>query len=173
LNISVNVSAYQLRDPDLARSVQRILVETGTDPADVTLELTESVFIRDSDGVLSVLNALKELGVMIALDDFGTGYSSLSYLKRFPVDIVKIDRAFIADICIEPTSRLIVSAIVELAHSMSMKVVAEGVESVQQREVIQSLDCDAYQGYLFARPSPLADLEIMLGRSNQDVEILA
>jgi diguanylate cyclase (GGDEF)-like protein len=171
LKISVNVSAYQLRDPDFARSVQRILVETGTDPEDVTLELTESVFIRESDGVLSVLNALKALGVMIALDDFGTGYSSLSYLKRFPVDVVKIDRAFIADICVEPTSRLIVSAIVELAHSLSMKVVAEGVESVQQREVIQSLDCDAYQGYLFARPSPLADLEIMLGRSYQPDQV--
>jgi EAL domain-containing protein (putative c-di-GMP-specific phosphodiesterase class I) len=164
LKVSVNVSAYELRDPDYARNVQRILAETDTEPKDLTLELTESVFIRDSDGVLAVLNRLKSLGVIIALDDFGTGYSSLSYLKRFPVDIVKIDRVFIADICIEPTSRLIVSAIVELAHSLQMHVVAEGVESVQQRAEIQQLDCDAYQGYLFARPMPQAELQTRLER---------
>jgi EAL domain-containing protein (putative c-di-GMP-specific phosphodiesterase class I) len=101
---------------------------------------------------------------MIALDDFGTGYSSLSYLKRFPVDIVKIDRTFIADICTEPTSRLIVSAIVELAHSLQMVVVAEGVETELQRAEVASLDCDAYQGFHFARPTSRSDLSNWLAR---------
>ncbi len=97
----------------------------------MTLEVTESVFIQDSDRALIVLNDLRRLGVKLALDDFGTGYSSLSYLKQFPVNIVKIDRAFIADLGSEPTSRLIVSAIVRLAHSLQMTVVAEGIESDQ------------------------------------------
>ena len=98
----------------------------------MTLEVTESVFIQDSDRALVVLNELRRLGVKLALDDFGTGYSSLSYLKQFPVNIVKIDRAFIADLGREPTSRLIVSAIVRLAHSLQMTVVAEGIESANQ-----------------------------------------
>jgi diguanylate cyclase (GGDEF)-like protein len=133
LHMAVNVSPYQLTEPDFAGTVGAVLAATHTDPRHLTLELTESVFIQDSEGVLAVLNDLKGLGVTIALDDFGTGYSSLSYLKRFPVDIVKIDRTFISDICTEPTSRLIVSAIVELAHSLHMSVIAEGVESLEQR----------------------------------------
>jgi diguanylate cyclase (GGDEF)-like protein len=161
---AVNVSAHQLSAPDFVETVAAVLTDTDTQPHRLTLELTESVFIRESESVLVALNALKDLGVMIALDDFGTGYSSLSYLKRFPVDIVKIDRTFIADICTEPTSRLIVSAIVELAHSLQMLVVAEGVESELQRAEVASLDCDAYQGFHFARPTSRSDLSDWLTR---------
>jgi diguanylate cyclase (GGDEF)-like protein len=167
LHMAVNVSPYQLREPDFAGMVGAVLAETNTDPRHLTLELTESVFIQDSEGVLAVLNDLKCLGVMIALDDFGTGYSSLSYLKRFPVDVVKIDRTFISDVCTEPTSRLIVSAIVELAHSLQMSVVAEGVETVEQRNEVSELGCDAYQGYHFAQPMPLINLSILLEAADQ------
>jgi diguanylate cyclase (GGDEF)-like protein len=158
VDIAVNVSAYQLREPDFADTVRAVLVDTQTDPRWLTLELTEGVLIRDSEGALAILHALKQLDVMIALDDFGTGYSSLSYLKHFPVDVVKIDRVFVADLETEPTSRLIVSAIIELAHSLDMQVVAEGVESAEQRDLLASLGCDAYQGYHFARPLSVLDL---------------
>jgi diguanylate cyclase (GGDEF)-like protein len=162
LEISVNISAPQLMAPDFAATVAEVLTETRTDPKLVTLEMTESVFIQDSDRALIVLNDLKRLGVKLALDDFGTGYSSLSYLKQFPVNIVKIDRAFIADLGTEPTSRLIVSAIVRLAHSLEMTVVAEGIESARQYDEVVALDCDCYQGYFFARPAPAEVLDSLM-----------
>ncbi|HWW54609.1 MAG TPA: EAL domain-containing protein, partial [Acidimicrobiales bacterium] len=146
LEICVNISSPQLMAPDFAATVAAVLSATGTDPKLLTLEITESVFIQDSDRALIVLNDLRRLGVKLALDDFGTGYSSLSYLKQFPVNIVKIDRAFIADLGREPTSRLIVSAIVRLAHSLHMTVVAEGIESESQFDEVVALDCDSYQG---------------------------
>jgi len=162
LEISVNISAPQLMAPDFAATVAEVLTETRTDPKLVTLEMTESVFIQDSDRALIVLNDLKRLGVKLALDDFGTGYSSLSYLKQFPVNVVKIDRAFIADLGTEPTSRLIVSAIVRLAHSLEMTVVAEGIESAHQYDEVVALDCDSYQGYFFARPAPAEALDTLM-----------
>jgi diguanylate cyclase (GGDEF)-like protein len=165
LTVAVNVSAYQLREPDFADTVRAVLVETATDADRLTLELTEGVFIHESEGVLRVLDAVKAGGVKIALDDFGTGYSSLSYLKRFPVDIVKIDRTFITDICVEPTSRLIASAIIELAHHLQIAVVAEGVETPEQLAQINELGCDAYQGYHFAGPVPLPELRKLLAYS--------
>jgi diguanylate cyclase (GGDEF)-like protein len=172
LDIAVNVSAHQLREPDFAGSVAAVLAETHTDPRRLTLELTEGVLIRDSEAALDVLRALKQLDVMIALDDFGTGYSSLSYLKHFPVDIVKIDRVFFADLATEPTSRLIVSAIIELAHSLDMQVIAEGVESAEQHDLLTSLGCDAYQGYHFARPMSLTDLRTRLGTASPGARTL-
>ncbi|MGD0378887.1 MAG: EAL domain-containing protein [Acidimicrobiales bacterium] len=162
LEICVNISASQLMAPDFVAVVGEVLAETRTDPKRVTLEVTESVFIQDSDRALVVLNQLKRLGVKLALDDFGTGYSSLSYLKQFPVNIVKIDRAFIADLGREPTSRLIVSAIVRLAHSLQMTVVAEGIESANQYDEVVALDCDSYQGYFFARPASAVALDSLM-----------
>ena len=114
--------------------------------------MTESVFLQDSERALVALNQLKQLGVMLALDDFGTGYSSLSYLKQFPVDVVKIDRVFISDLDRNPDSRIIVNAVVALAHGLCMTVVAEGVESVEQYKEVAALDCDSCQGFYFARP---------------------
>ncbi len=162
LEICVNISSSQLMAPDFAATVADVLTETGTDPGVVTLEVTESVFIQDSDRALIVLNDLRRLGVKLALDDFGTGYSSLSYLKQFPVNIVKIDRAFIADLGREPTSRLIVSAIVRLAHSLHMTVVAEGIESEAQFDEVVALECDSYQGYLFAAPTSAHVLDSLM-----------
>jgi diguanylate cyclase (GGDEF)-like protein len=162
LEICVNISSAQLMAPDFAATVAAVLTETRTEANAVTLEITESVFIQDSDRALVVLNDLKRLGVKLALDDFGTGYSSLSYLKQFPVNIVKIDQAFIADLGREPTSRLIVSAIVRLAHSLQMTVVAEGIESASQFDEVVALDCDSYQGYFFARPASADALDSMM-----------
>jgi diguanylate cyclase (GGDEF)-like protein len=162
LEICVNISSSQLMAADFACTVADVLAETRTDPKVVTLEMTESVFIQDSDRALVVLNDLRRLGVKLALDDFGTGYSSLSYLKQFPVNIVKIDRAFIADLGREPTSRLIVSAIVRLAHSLQMTVVAEGIESIDQYDEVVALDCDSYQGYFFARPASADSLDSLM-----------
>jgi diguanylate cyclase (GGDEF)-like protein len=162
LDISVNVSAHQLMAPDFAASVAAVLEQTNTDPGVVTLEVTESVFLRDSDRALVALNDLKEIGVMLALDDFGTGYSSLSYLKRFPVDVVKIDRVFISDLDHNPDSRLIVNAVVSLAHGLCMSVVAEGVESVEQYKEVAALDCDSCQGFYFARPTSAHTLDTLL-----------
>jgi len=158
----VNISSSQLMAPEFASTVADVLTKTRTDPSAVTLEVTESVFIQDSDRALTVLNDLRRLGVKLALDDFGTGYSSLSYLKQFPVNIVKIDRAFIADLGREPTSRLIVSAIVRLAHSLHMSVVAEGIESEAQFTEVVALDCDGYQGYFFARPASADVLDSLI-----------
>jgi diguanylate cyclase (GGDEF)-like protein len=152
LTMSVNVSAHQLMAPDYVATVADVLARAGTDPKHVTLEVTESVFVQDSERALVVLNELKDLGVRLALDDFGTGYSSLTYLKRFPIDIVKIDQGFIADLVQDRASHAIVVAVIDLAHMLDMTVVAEGVETTEQHGELAVLGCDSCQGYLFARP---------------------
>ena len=157
--VSVNVSAHQLMSLDYTASVAAVLAETESDPELVTLEVTESVFLHDSDRALVVLGDLKQLGVNLALDDFGTGFSSLTYLRRFPIDIVKIDQSFVADLEQDPASHAIVSAIVELAHNLGMKVVAEGVESAEQHRRLAALNCDSCQGYYFARPMSADDFD--------------
>ena len=128
----------------------------------MTLELTESVFIHDPERALIVMGDLKDLGVMLALDDFGTGYSSLNYLKRFPVDIVKIDRSFVADLGRDPANDTVVAAIIQLAHGLGMTVVAEGVETADQHHQLDSLGCDSCQGFYFARPVPSTELDMLL-----------
>ncbi len=162
LGMSVNVSAYQLMSPDFIATVEDVLVRSNTDPGLLTLEVTESVFVQDSERALVVLNDLKRLGVLLALDDFGTGYSSLSYLKRFPVDIVKIDQGFVADLGRDQASHAIVSAVVVLAHALGLTVVAEGVETLRQYDEVAELGCDACQGYYFARPMPAEDLDALM-----------
>ncbi|MEA2616985.1 MAG: hypothetical protein QOE72_2768, partial [Chloroflexota bacterium] len=148
---------------DFTATVEDVLLTTDTAPELVTLELTESVFVRDSQRALLVLNDLKHLGVMLALDDFGTGYSSLSYLNRFPVDIVKIDRGFIANLGHDRSSHAIVSAVVALAHALSLTVAAEGVETVRQHDDVAALGCDASQGDYFARPMPAEAFDDLMG----------
>jgi len=165
LEIAVNVSARQLMAPDYAASVAAVLTETHTEPTLVTLEITESVLIQDSKRALVVLADLKRLGVMLALDDFGTGYSSLSYLQKLPIDIVKIDRSFVIDLDRQPTTRLIVGAIVGLAHGLRLKVVAEGVESASQYAEVEALSCDSCQGFYFARPATADKLELLLAEA--------
>lgn len=152
LAVSVNISAYQLMSAGFVETVASVLDATETDPTYVTLEVTESIFVRDSERALVVLTALKHLGVKLALDDFGTGYSSLSYLNRYPVDYIKVDREFIATLGPDPPSHHIVKALIQLAHGLGITVVSEGVETEEQREQLSRLGCDYCQGFYFARP---------------------
>lgn len=152
LDLAVNVSARQLMGAHLPDTVADILERTHTEPSCLTLELTESIFIHDAARALSVLMDLKSLGIVLALDDFGTGYSSLSYLRDFPVDILKIDRKFVAPSASDVAAAAIISAVTGLAHDLGLTVVAEGVETRQQSDAISRLGCDLAQGYLFARP---------------------
>ena len=161
----VNVSAHQLMSHGFATTVAAVLASTGTDPEMITLEVTESLFVQDSERALVVLNELKRIGVQLALDDFGTGYASLNYLKQFPIDIVKIDRAFVADLAHDESSDAIVAAVIELAHRLGMTVVAEGVETAAQQARLSSLGCDFSQGFYYARPMSADDLDTLMQSS--------
>jgi EAL domain-containing protein (putative c-di-GMP-specific phosphodiesterase class I) len=146
------VAAAEFTDPAYCDAVRAVCEETGIEPHQLCLEITESVLIDDAPGALAAFDGLKQVGVQLALDDFGTGYSSLSYLKRFPVDIVKIDQSFVAGIPAEPLDEAIVRAVIGLAHGIGMIVVAEGVEEPRQQQAITKLGCDMAQGFLLARP---------------------
>jgi diguanylate cyclase (GGDEF)-like protein/PAS domain S-box-containing protein len=152
--VSVNISPKQFRHGDLPSLVHSILIETGLRPARLELEITEGILIDDFSRALSVLNRLKALGVVIALDDFGTGYSSLSYLHSFPFDLIKIDRAFVSDLMTNRHSMAIVRAVIGLGRSLGVPVLAEGVETEQQREFLFEVGCSAIQGYLSGKPLP-------------------
>jgi predicted signal transduction protein with EAL and GGDEF domain len=157
LPVAVNLSAVQLSEEGLAGTVQRILTETGLDPAGLELEITESAVMKESEKAIAMLKAMREMGIRITMDDFGTGYSSLSYLKRFPISRLKIDRSFIAEVLSNSDDAEIIRAIIAMAHRMRMKVVAEGVETAEQLEFLREEGCDEAQGYYFARPMPAAE----------------
>ena len=152
LILSVNLSAKQLRRPDLAENIGRILGKTGLEASCLTLDVAETVYIKALEGNTAALDGLKEAGVRISIDDFGMGYSSLSYLKRLPADILKIDRTFIAGLGEDLEDTAIVRMIIELAHTLGLEVVAEGVETEGQLQILRELGCDMAQGYYFARP---------------------
>ncbi len=155
--VAVNLSANQFRQKDLTEMVERALHATGLVPGHLELELTESVVMHNVDEVLSTLRDLKSIGVNISLDDFGTGYSSLSYLKRFPIDKLKIDRSFVRDIISNPEDAAIARAVIAMAHSLDMRVVAEGVETMEQLEFLRANHCDLFQGFYYARPLSATD----------------
>jgi len=157
--MAVNLSARQFQDPDLCARVASVLDTVGLEPSALVLEITETVVMGDTERTLASLRALKRLGVRLAIDDFGTGYSSLSYLKRFPVDVVKIDKSFVDGLGESPVDREIVAAVIRLAAAVGMQTVAEGVETTAQLEQLRMLGCSLVQGYLLARPEPLAGLE--------------
>jgi EAL domain-containing protein (putative c-di-GMP-specific phosphodiesterase class I) len=157
LRIGVNISGRQFRDADMAVTVAAAIAETGIDPRCLDLELTESMLMADGEGTLKLLRSLAELGVTLSIDDFGTGYSSLAYLKRFPVNTVKIDRAFVRDLDHDEDGRVIANAIISLAHSLSMKTIAEGVETEVQASLLAKHGCDEIQGYMIGRPLPVAE----------------
>ena len=167
LDVSVNVSALQFMSPGFAESVVELLDASHSTPESLTLEVTETVFIRDGDRAVVVFHDLHDIGVKLALDDFGTGYSSLSYLMRFPVDCVKIDKSFIAGLGHDGTSKTLVAAVIGLAHGLGMYVVAEGVESLQQHRVLATLGCDSCQGFYYSRPLPAGRFDDLL-RSQDD-----
>ena len=152
LQVAVNLSPRQFNDPNLLRVVAAALRESGLPPRLLELEITESLAMRETDATLATLQRLKQLGVSIAIDDFGTGYSSLAYLKRFPVDKLKIDRTFVAELPKDREQCAIVSAIVALAHALNVRVIAEGVETEAQREFLARCGCDFVQGYLVGTP---------------------
>ena len=162
-SVEVNLSARQIDDPEIVATVEAILARTGLPPGHLTLEITESALMRDAASALVVLQALKELGVLLAIDDFGTGYSSLSYLQRFPLDIVKVDRMFVEQLGMRTGGDEIVSAVIQLAHALGLEVVAEGVETEQQLDVLRALECDFAQGFLFSRPVPATELRSLYG----------
>jgi EAL domain-containing protein (putative c-di-GMP-specific phosphodiesterase class I) len=138
--------------------MSRTLEEIGLEPDRVELELTEGVLLEDADTSIATLAALKDLGFRISVDDFGTGYSSLSYLRRFPLDVIKIDMSFVRDLPGEPIDGAIVESIIDLGHKLSLEIVAEGVEHRRQLEFLRSRGCDQVQGFLFSRPLPIAAL---------------
>jgi diguanylate cyclase (GGDEF)-like protein len=163
LALSVNLSARQLAQPDLVATVRRALAETGTDPAMLCLEITESAVMESGAATTAQLRALKSLGVRLAIDDFGTGFSSLAHLRRFPVDMLKIDGTFVAGLGREPQDASIAAAVISLAHALGLSTVAEGVETEQQLDVLRRLGCDLGQGHLFARPQPAAEALRLVG----------
>ncbi len=154
LSMSVNLSRRQFADPGLVEHLQHVLQTTEIEPSLLKLEITESVMIVDTQSAGQILNRIRETGALLSMDDFGTGYSSLSCLHRFPIDELKIDRAFIQDIPTRPESAAVLQAIISLAHNLNIRVVAEGVETMEQVALLQALNCDLAQGYLFARPLP-------------------
>ncbi|RMF14160.1 MAG: bifunctional diguanylate cyclase/phosphodiesterase [Alphaproteobacteria bacterium] len=162
LSVNVNVSGVQFQDAEFAERATRIIERSGIDDERVHLEITESVLVRDPDLAARTLGALREGGVRIALDDFGTGYSSLNYLHRFPIDFVKIDRSFIADLTQDSARRKIMKAFITLAESLDLTLVAEGIETREQCLTLQELGCRQGQGFLFARPMPAEEIERLL-----------
>jgi|GEM_PF-777835 len=154
LRMSVNLSPSQFKRPDLVEGLVHILSKSGIDPQDLELEVTESILINNAEAALIRLNELKALGVRLSLDDFGTGYSTFSYLKNFPFDTLKIDRSFIKNIHNDPKSRAIVIAIIQMAKSLNLRIVAEGVETASEFAILFSYDCDEVQGYLFSPALP-------------------
>lgn len=154
VGIAVNLSAVQLASDDVIEVVREALRDSGLRPHQLTLEVTESVLVDDLEAVSARLAQLRATGVLVAIDDFGTGYSSLSYLRRLPVDTVKIDRSFVNDLTLGGSATTLVASIIELARSLGLDVVAEGVETEQQAQVLRDLSCTYAQGFLYARPQP-------------------
>jgi diguanylate cyclase (GGDEF)-like protein len=159
LRMSVNLSARQFQQPDLADQIRAAVEEHDVPPTSVELEITESHAMQNAERTIGTLRELKEIGVRIAIDDFGTGYSSLSYLKRFPIDTLKLDQAFVRGVLSDPSDAAIVSAVISMAHSLDLEVVAEGVETAEQLSFLQSRQCDRIQGYYFSAPLTAAEME--------------
>ena len=163
LTVAVNVSISQFQRPDFVQEVLLLLSQTGANPESLKLELTESLMITDIEGVVDKMRALRDCGIRFALDDFGTGYSSLAYLQRLPLDHLKIDQAFIRNLLIDKGSEQIIATIIALGHALGLSVIAEGVETEAQRQVLHELGCHAYQGYLYGRPIPAEDVLAWVG----------
>ncbi len=162
LVVSINVSGRQFQRKDLVQSIERILNDTGVSPSQIEIELTESTLMHEVDSIVKKLEAFKKLGIGIAVDDFGTGYSSLNYLKNFPIDYLKIDKSFISEIPQEPRAKAVVETILNLASNLGLKVIAEGVETIEQVRFLRERDCHEIQGYYFSKPLPPNELEILL-----------
>ena len=159
LTLAVNVSAQQFRETNFVDKTMAVISQTGANPNRLKLELTESLLVENVEDIIEKMLALKAHGVGFSLDDFGTGYSSLTYLKRLPLDQLKIDKSFVRDVLSNPNDAAVARTIVALAQSLGLEVIAEGVETEQQRDFLTSIGCHAYQGYFFSRPLPIEDFE--------------
>jgi diguanylate cyclase (GGDEF)-like protein len=162
LHMAVNLSARQIARPEIVEEVREALSASQLDPSKLVLEITESVMIHDMDLAIGRLKELKTLGVQLAIDDFGTGYSSLNYVRRFPVDILKVDKSFIDGVTEGGESSALTAAVIELASILNLKPVAEGIERADQLEQLIAMKCDLGQGFLFAKPLPTDELEVLL-----------
>lgn len=160
--VAINLSGRQFRDRDLTKNIARILNDMQVDAKYITLEITESMLIDDIEKVVETLKCLSDMGIHISIDDFGTGYSSLSYLKRFPINTLKIDCSFVRDIVTDKNDHTIVAAIIAMAHSLEIKVVAEGIETEEQLHMLEAQGCNFYQGYYFSRPVPVSEIDPFL-----------
>ncbi|CAD5367372.1 EAL domain-containing protein [Rubrivivax sp. A210] len=165
LVLSINVSATQFAQPDFVERVLTCLEAAGANPTRLKLELTESMLAHDVDGIAARMQALKAHGIGLSLDDFGTGFSSLSYLRRLPLDQLKIDQSFVRDMLRSTEAAAIAQTVITLGHSLGLQVIAEGVETFEQRQLLAVGGCDAYQGYLYSRPLPLAPFEAWVARA--------
>jgi EAL domain-containing protein (putative c-di-GMP-specific phosphodiesterase class I) len=162
LKIGVNLSPRQFKQKTLANDIKKILKETKLDPSYLELEITESLMMEETDMVKATLDDIRNMNIKLALDDFGTGYSSLAYLKRFPINRLKIDKIFIDTIGSNEKDKAIARSIISVAHVLGMSVVAEGVETEDQLEILRELECDEIQGYLFSKPLPATGIESLL-----------
>jgi EAL domain-containing protein (putative c-di-GMP-specific phosphodiesterase class I) len=177
VRIAVNVSAVQMRQKNFPAYVAAAIGDGRVGAGGVDIEITESVLIEDVERHIDALRQIRNMGIGVALDDFGTGYSSLSYIARLPVNTLKIDQSFIADMATSPEHLAIVSAVITLGHALDMNIVAEGVETEEQSKLLRLLKCDEMQGYLFGRPVPLERIQVMLahrsaepGESDSEIE---
>jgi len=166
LRISVNVSSRQFNSEDFFDVLTRVIQDTAINPAFLDIELTEGVLMEHVNRNVTLLHAIKELGIKISVDDFGTGYSSLAYLKRFPIDILKIDRAFVSDLETDPDSMKLAKTIIDLASNLDIGIIAEGTETKEQVAILKSYDCNVFQGYFFSKPLPNSDMEVYLNNNN-------
>jgi diguanylate cyclase (GGDEF)-like protein/PAS domain S-box-containing protein len=163
-SISVNISSVDIQQPDFLENIKEIFQDTGISPNIVELEITETVLMQSLDSSIEILRKLMNMGIRIALDDFGTGYSSLSYLRKIPISTLKIDKSFIDNITSNKKEESIIKNIIQMAHSMDLKVVAEGVETEDQLSILKERKCNYIQGYYFSKPLPASDVEKLLGR---------
>jgi EAL domain-containing protein (putative c-di-GMP-specific phosphodiesterase class I) len=160
--MSVNLSARQLQRPEIVGEIAETLMESGLVPGNLVIEITESVMMRDMDLSIQRLTELKELGVKLAVDDFGTGYSSLNYIRRFPVDILKVDKTFVDGVNLGGEESALTAAIIELAGILKLRPVAEGIERADQLAKLRDLGCDLGQGFYFAAPLPVDGIDELL-----------
>jgi EAL domain-containing protein (putative c-di-GMP-specific phosphodiesterase class I) len=165
LQVAVNVSPVQFRGDDIVGLVHTVLLETGLPANRLEIEITEGMLVRDFSHAVSILRRLKLLGVQIAMDDFGTGYSSLSYLRSIPFDKIKIDRSFVLNLGKDKQASALMRGVIDLAHSLDLPVLAEGVETREQFEMLREASCDEVQGYLIGRPRPIEFYAPLIGGS--------
>jgi EAL domain-containing protein (putative c-di-GMP-specific phosphodiesterase class I) len=177
VRVAANVSALEFARAEFAVNVLRVLEETSLPGDLLDLEVTETTLMRDVDESISKMSLLRARGIRISIDDFGTGYSSLGYLPRLPIDTLKIDRSFVAELGVNSTARSLIDGMISLAHSIGKQVVVEGVETKEQLEILRSIGCDEIQGFLLGRPAPLPDWDATglegISQTGEPVEISA